>query len=208
MGLFKAFKEIKQTVAGDSALMEHGLLGRALVTDARLTGMAMTIGVEEYRVVEFTAQVFLDGREAYLATGKQRVPQWRLGQLVGSSLAVRVDPADPQRIALDLAAEAPVVTLARPADGGVARILASGRPAEATIVQHQPLGLRSWDGHDLQVFALVVTAPGEAPRQVQVGQPLPLDALALVFPGARVPVKLGAGPNDVAIDWDAARATV
>ena len=43
---------------------------------------------------------------------------------------------------------------------------------------------------------------GGQPYQVQVGNPLPAAALQFVFPGARVPVKLGAqGPEAVAIDW-------
>jgi hypothetical protein len=66
--------------------------------------------------------------------------------------------------------------------------------------------MRTWDGHDLHLFVLTVTAPGETPRQVQVGNPLPADALPCVYPGARLPVRLGAAPNDVAIDWAAAVA--
>jgi hypothetical protein len=204
MGLFKSLKDIKNVVSASNGIGDDAVVGRALVIDASLAGMAITVGVEEYRVCNLRLQVFVDGGSAYIAECRQKVQEWRLGQLVGQAYAVRVDPQDPQKVALDFSIEAPVVTLARPADGGVQALLASGRPAEAVIVADQPLGLRTWDGHDLHLFTLTVMAPGVAPYQAQLGHPLPVTALPQVFPGSRVPVKLGAQPNEVAIDWAAA----
>lgn len=66
-----------------------------------------------------------------------------------------------------------------------------------------PGGMRTWDGNDVHLFQLTVTEPGRAPYQAQVGNGLPIHALPKVYPGARVPVKLGTQPNDVAIDWTA-----
>ena len=40
-----------------------------------------------------------------------------------------------------------------------------------------------------------------------MGNPLPAWALPHVFPGARVPVRIGpGGPQAVAVDWEATRA--
>lgn len=208
MGLFKSIKGLKDVVSSSNGVGENAVVGRALVIDASLSGMAISVGVEEYRVCNLRLQIFLDGRTAYIAECRQKIQEWRIGQLVGSAFAVRVDGADPQKVALDFSMEAPVVTLARPADGGVQALVASGRPAEAVIVSNTPLGLRSWDGNDIHMFVLTVMADGQAPYQAQVGNPLPASALPFVFPGARVPVKLGGNPNEVAIDWAAAAAAM
>jgi len=39
-----------------------------------------------------------------------------------------------------------------------------------------------------------------------VGNPTPPEALPLLFNGSHVPVKLGAGPEEVVIDWAQALA--
>ncbi len=206
MGIFKALKETKNLLSSDNGIGADAVLGRGLVIDANLAGMAISMGVDEYRVVNLRVQVFVDHQQAYIAECRQKVEEWRLGQVVGQAFAVRVDRHDPTRIALDFTLPAPVVTMARPADGqsSAATILATGTPAEAVIVSNTPLGLRTWDGHDLQFFVLTVIPAGGAPYQTQLGNPMPASALPYVFPGARVPVKVGATPNDVAIDWSMA----
>jgi hypothetical protein len=47
---------------------------------------------------------------------------------------------------------------------------------------------------------------GTDPYQIEVGNPTPQAALPFLFPGSRVPVKIGTAPNDVVIDWHAAAA--
>jgi hypothetical protein len=204
MGLFKALKETKNLVSSSNGVGADAYVGRALVLDASLAGMAIQMGAEQYRVVNMRLQVFLDGNPAYIAECKQKVEEWRLGQLVGQAYAVRVARDNGQQVALDFSMEAPVVTLPRPADGGAAALLASGTPAEAVIIASQPLGLRNWDGSDVVLFQLTVMPAGGAPYQVQVGNPCPASALPFVYPGSRVPVKLGSTPQDVAIDWSLA----
>ena len=199
MGLFKSLKVLSST----NGLGDNALVGRGIVIDASLTRTQITTGGEETRVCNIRVQVFLDGYDAYIAEAKQRIPEWRLGSLVGSAFAVLVDPTNAQNIAIDFTMEPPVVTLARPADGGAATLLATGRPAEAVITANTPLGMRTWDGNDVHLFQLTVMEPGRAPYQAQVGNGLPIQALPKVYPGARVQVKLGPQPNDVAIDWTA-----
>lgn len=202
MGLFKKLGKIAGGT--DRDLMENGLLGRGVVVGLQLSGTAVSIGADEYRVCELGLQVFLDGREPYIAQVRQRVPEYLLGQLGqgGAAVAVRVSPANPAEVAVDFATPPPVVTLAKPADGGAERILATGTPAEAVIVQSAPLGMRSWDGHDLRLLTLTMMVPGQDPYQVQVGNPVPATALPALFPGSRVPAKVLPGePNSVAVDW-------
>jgi len=203
-------KKIKSMAGGaDSELLEKGRLGRGIVVGLELTGAAVTIGVDEYRVCQVAVQVFLDGEQPYVAQTRQRILEYQVPQLSqgGAVVAVRVDPADPQNIALDFQSEAPVVTLGKAPDGGAERVLAEGIPAELVIVANAPLGVRNHLGHEVHLFTLTVSVPGQAPYQVQIGNPAPGAALPLLYPGSKVPGKVMAGePNSVVIDWDAALA--
>jgi hypothetical protein len=202
------FKKIKAMAGGaDSDLLENGRLGRGVVVGLELTGTAVTMGVDEYRICRLSVQVFLDGELPYVAQTRQRILEYQIPQLAqgGAVVAVRVDPADLQKIAVDFGTEAPVVTMARPTDGGAERILETGMPADLVIVANTPLGVRNYLGHDVHLFTLTVSVPGQNPYQVQVGNPAPPAALPLLYPGSKVPGKVKAGePNSVAIDWDAA----
>jgi hypothetical protein len=205
MGFLKKVKEMAGGADGD--LMANGRLGRGIVVGMELTGTAVTMGVNEYRVCQLAVQVFLDGETPYVAQTRQRVLEYQIPQLAqgGAVVAVRVDPTDPQKIALDFETEAPVVTLAKSPDGGADKVLKDGEPAEIVIVANVPLGVKNWQGHDVHLFTLTVSVPGQAPYQVQLGNPAPPEALPLLFPGSKVPGKVMKGaPNDVAIDWDAA----
>lgn len=206
MGLFDAFRGVTGGV--DNDLATNGIPGRGVLVGIQVNGAQVSFGPESYRVCDLQLQVFLDGGQPYVASCRQRVHEVILPQLGGgAALSVRVDRNDASKVAVVFGEEPPIVTLAPPADGGSATILAHGTEAEAVIVANQPLGLRNHEGHDVHLFTLTVTPPGAAPYQVQVGNPLPGAALPLVFPGARVPIKVGAdGPQSVAIDWERAQA--
>jgi hypothetical protein len=203
-------KKVKSMAGGvDGELLEKGRLGRGVVVGLELTGTAVSMGVDEYRVCQVAVQVFLDGEQPYVAQARQRILEYQIPQLSqgGALVAVRVDPADPQKIAIDFQSEAPVVTMAKAPDGGAERILERGLPADLVIVANAPLGVRNYLGHDVHLFTLTVSVPGQAPYQVQVGNPVPTKALPLLYPGSKVPGKVMAGePNSVAIDWGAAIA--
>jgi hypothetical protein len=205
MGLFK-----KLTGGIDQKLLETGVLGRGVILGVRPSGTTLQSGnglVE--RKCEFQVQVTLDGQAPYEATCTQRIPEVYLPQFQpgASVVAVRVDPQDPSRIVLDLASEAPTVRMARdPEQTSAADVLAAGRPAVAVIVQSQPLGMQNAEGIDMHAFVLTVMAEGQQPYQTQVGNPTPPDALPLLYPGSHVPVKVGANPNEVVIDWRQALA--
>jgi hypothetical protein len=202
MGLLR-----KLTGGADHKLLETGLLGRGIITDVKLTGTTLQSGNGlVQRVCVFTVEVSLDNKPPYLATCKQRFPEIELTRIQpgNTTLAVRVSPTDPQQIALDLNTEPPVVTAA----GGksAAMILATGMPGQAVIVAFEPLGKRNQMGVDLYYFRLTVMPSGRDPYQIEVGNPTPPAALPFLFPGSRVPVKIGTEPNDVVIDWSMAAA--
>ena len=197
----------KITGGPDKKLLETGLLGRGIITEVRPTGTTFQSGNGlVQRVCLFTVEVSLDRKPPYMATCKQRFPEIEIARIDpgNTTVAVRANPDDLTQIVLDLATDPPVVTTA----GGrsAAAILASGSPGQAVIVAFQPLGKRNPAGVDMYAFRLTVIPDGKDPYQIQVGNPTPHADLPFLFPGSRVPVKIGAGPNDVVIDWEEAAA--
>ena len=71
--------------------------------------------------------------------------------------AVRVNPQNPQELAIDFDSEPPTVTLSAngPNRGSAAELLATDTPARAVIIQSEPMGMRSQAG--LNMYAFVVT---------------------------------------------------
>jgi hypothetical protein len=200
----------KITGGPDKKLLATGILGRGIITEVRPTGTSLEVGNGlVQRVCIFTVEVSLDNKAPYMATCKQRMLEIQIPQIQpgNTTVAVRVNPAEPSEIALDFATEPPVVTT--PGGSGntsAAEILATGAPGRAVIVQYQPLGKRNPAGVDLYAFMLTVMPQAGDPYQIQVGNPTPPAALPFLFPGSRVPVKIGNIPNAVVIDWEAAAA--
>jgi hypothetical protein len=200
----------KITGGTDKKLLQTGLPGRGIITEVQLTGTTLQSGnglVE--RVCHITVEVSLDGKEPYTATCKQRINEIQIAQIQpgATTVAVRANADDLTDIAIDFAAEPPVVTTpAGTGDHSAAAILASGESARAVIVESMPIGKRTPAGIDVYAFTLTVMPQGRDPYQIQVGNPTPPAALPFLFPGSRVPVKIGTVPNAVVIDWDAAAA--
>jgi hypothetical protein len=112
---------------------------------------------------------------------------------------------------MSLGEEPPTVTMAAggdPKTGSAAEILADGVDCRAVIVQSQPLGTRNQKGVDMYAFLLTVMLDGRAPYQVQVGNPVPADAVPLLYPGNNVPAKTlpERGDQYIVIVWESALA--
>lgn len=192
----------------DDDLIRTGELARGNVIGVTPGGMTMQVanGLVE-RKCDLTVRVYRDGQTPYDATTTQRVQEVYIPQLSSGAawVAVRVDPADPQRIVVDFATPAPDVQVAAGAgETGAAWILANGAPVDAVIVQAQPLDMTGPTGD--QVYAITATiVDGEAPPyQVQVGNAVPASALPLLFPGSRLPARRGRANDDIVIDFSAA----
>jgi hypothetical protein len=209
MGLFSKMRDLAGSVP--SELLEQGLLGRGIIVSVQQTTVSSGVTFDPSHVCVFTVEVALDGVPRYTATCRQAVPATVLPQLVAGEaiVAVRVDPDDHSRIALSLGEQAPVVTMAGSGDpntASAARILEYGEPCRAVIVHSQPLGMRNPRGDDMYAFVLTVLSDDRAPYQVQVGNPVPAAALALLHPGNTVPAKRITGGDDrqLVIDWHTA----
>ena len=194
----------------DDTLLQTGILGRANVIGLQASGMTLQIanGLVE-RKCTVTLNVMIDGYPPDTATAVQRIQEIYLPQLgTGSAVvAVRVDPADHSRVAIDFTSAVPTVTL--PASEGhnsAAWILANGKPVTVVLVANQPIGVKSSEGHDVQALTLTIATGVDTPYQVQVGNAVPASALPLLFPGSKLHAKVGDGPNDVVVDWAAGAA--
>lgn len=201
------FRQLTGTV--DPNLLQHGILGQGIVMSVQETGTSVGSEHDPRPVCDFEVQVRLDNTPPFVARIRQsvqlaRVPLFVPGQTI---VAVRVDPQDHTRVALDFSQEPPQVTVDEHATGlpAAATVLASGVPARAVVVQSQPLNARTQAGVDLYGLLLTVLQEGRSPRQVQLGYPVPATCVPLLYPGSNVPAKiLPEQPDLVAIDWDAA----
>ena len=92
----------EQVRAVDPVLLKDGLLGTGLVSAIKDTHITVKPVAFSEPVVEVAMQVTLPDRPPYPVTVQQRVPRLMVGTVVpGASLAVRVDPADAERVAID-----------------------------------------------------------------------------------------------------------
>jgi hypothetical protein len=209
MGLFNKLRHATGSVSKD--LLQNGLLGRGIITGVRQTGVSTGADFNPSHVCVFSVEVSLDNVPRYTAECRQAVLATVLPQLVGAgtTVAVRVNPDDHSEIALSLNEEPPVVTMAASGDkntGSAAEILTHGEDCRAVIVESQPLGRKSPSGVDMYALLLTVLADGTAPYQVPVGNPVPPEAVPLLYPGNNVPAKRmpSRGEKYIVVDWAAA----
>jgi hypothetical protein len=207
--------KMKTSLGGDdSQLMASGLLGRAEIMNVRVTGSSVQHGgAPPEQICVFELMIYLDDTPPFPAEVRKRVPVYLLANIQPGHtvVAARVDPNDQSRVGIDFSVEPPVVKLAQtPGRTSAQEILERGNPCEAVIIQSEPLGVKSsLSGLDMYAFMLTVMIPGQAPYQIQVGNPVTPEAVPLIFPGSRLPAKIlpEGGPNDVVIDWTAALAS-
>jgi hypothetical protein len=197
--------------SADSSVVHNGTLGRGEITNLTMSGMTLQTGngVVE-RKCTITANVFLDNTPMFVATIVQRVQEIVIPQLSSGSavVAVRVDPADHTKVAIDFNSEVPEVTLARTTDNAhsATYLLANGKPIKVVLVANQPLGKKNADGIEMYALQLTAYEGVDIPYQLTVGNPVPATALPLLFPGAKLHARLGDDPNSVVVDWAAGSA--
>src|SRR5690606_9271478 len=118
----------------------------------------------------FTLQVYLEGEAPFHATAVQRIQEIYLPQLVPGQtvLAVRVDPADRTKVAIDFQTPVPNITV----KGGEGRdsakwILENGTEAKVVPVASQAMGLTAPAGDPVHGLSLTIDK-GSDSYQVQV----------------------------------------
>jgi hypothetical protein len=212
MGLFNKLRSATGSVS--RKLLEEGLLGQGIITDIRQTGVSTGADFNPSHVCVFTVEVSLDNTPRYTATCRQAVLATVLPQLVnpGTTVAVRVNPEDHSEIALSLGEAPPTITVSSTSGdantGSASEILSYGDPCRVVIVESQPLGRKNQKGVDIYALLMTVMVDGRPPYQVPVGNPVPPEAVPLLYPGNNVPAKcmLSRGDKNVVVDWEAALA--
>lgn len=194
----------------DSAVIANGILGRGEITNVAISGMTLKTNnnlVE--RKCTFSMNVMIDNVAPFQASAVQRIPEITLTKLTkGAVVPVRVDPNDHSKVYIDFASELPTVTVPRSTgENSAAHILEHGKPIKVVFVASQPLKLKNADGIEMFLLTLTVYEGVDTPYQLQVGNPVPPSALPLLYPGSKLHAKLGAGPNNVVVDWAAGPAT-
>lgn len=197
--------------SADDSVILNGILGRGEITNLTMSGMMLQTGnglVE--RKCTITANVFLDSTPMFVATIVQRVQEIMIPQLFSGSavVAVRVDPIDHTKVAIDSSSDVPEVTLARATDHAhsAAYLVANGKPIKVVLVANQPLGKKNADGVEMYALQLTTYEGVDTPYQLTVGNPVPASALPLLFPGSKLHARLGDDPNSVVVDWAAGSA--
>jgi hypothetical protein len=211
MGFLDKIRAVGGGVSPD--LMKNGTLARGEIVSLQPTGMTVSHGNEALgkQVCNVAMNIYMDNTPPFQATCHQGVPILALQQLMtpGAIVAVRVNPQNPQDVAIDFDSEPPTVTLSAtgPNRGSAAELLATGTPARAVIIQSQPMGMRSQAGMDMYAFVVTILCDGHQPYQTQMGNPVPPAGVPLLYPGSNVPAKVRPEEQgQVIIDWDAAVA--
>lgn len=230
MGIFDSAK--RHLGITDTHLIATGTLARGNVISIKPSGM--TIGDDSNlaygpeKVCELEIEVVgLEGEETYTAHAVHPIPLIYIPKLQeeGAAVAIRVDPADPQNIALDLATEVPAAPIFAVSDDGTkqkvvtskgaftaAEILRDGAPCSVEVLAVIPLNQLTQDGKPATGLVLNVTREGVAPYQAQVGTFIPEAAVDRVVVGARLPARWVKGPGEptdvnlVTPDWPAVLA--
>jgi hypothetical protein len=210
------FMDKMRSVVGSVSpeLMQNGTLARGEVVSVQMTGMSVSRGDQvttQKQVCNITLNVIMDNTPPYQASCKQAIPVLVLPQLAsgGAVVAVRVNPANPQEVAIDLSVDPPTVTLAAggPNSSSAAELLATGTAARAIIIQSEPLGVRNQAGVDMYALMVTILCDGMAPYQTKMGNPVPPSGLPLLYPGSNLPAKVRPGQQgQCIIDWEAAVA--
>lgn len=201
----------KFTGGVDQDLLATGILARGEVLGISMSGTTVTImnGPVE-RNCTFRLRVMRDGAQPYEATVVQRVQEIMISALQqpGVVLALKVDPADPQRVAIDFGSAPPEVTL--PETSGTdsaAYVLEHGKPITVVLVGNQRIGIKNHKGDPVHALELTVATGVPEPYQTTVGNAVPAFALPLLYPGSKLHAKLGDGPSDIVVDWAAGPVT-
>ena len=186
------------SVGARHELLVRGQTGTATVLGVRPTRAAAGPG-PYYRI---WVRIQVDGLAPYETRVRQRVSDSDLELMQpGDVIGCRVDPGDRERVVLYVpgAAEATRVS--------IAKILSSGRRADATVLAATPIAA-DYSGRDDPVLRLDLELRAwdePDPWRVRIVQPVPLPAIELVDLGRHLEVAFFAVDRgeSVAVDWEA-----
>lgn len=179
----------------------RGALGSATVLGVRASSKA-TAGEPAAPGHVFWVRVLVDGIPPYETRVRQRVSAANLEWMQpGDVVCCRVDPGDRDRLVLY------VPDFAETGRASIAKILADGRRADATVLAATPVAA-DYSGRDDPVLRLDLELRAwdePTPWLVRLVQPVPLSAIGLVDLGQHLEVAFFTVDHgeSVAVDWAA-----
>ncbi|MFB8279643.1 hypothetical protein [Nocardia colli] len=182
-------------------LLMRGALGSATVLGVRASSKA-TAGEPAAPGHVFWVRVLVDGIPPYETRVRQRVSAANLEWMQpGDVVCCRVDPGDRDRLVLY------VPDFAETGRASIAKILADGRRADATVLAATPVAA-DYSGRDDPVLRLDLELRAwdePTPWLVRLVQPVPLSAIGLVDLGQHLEVAFFTVDHgeSVAVDWAA-----
>ncbi|WP_188192324.1 hypothetical protein [Nonomuraea sp. SYSU D8015] len=194
------FGMINDLAGGNQDLLVSGVPASAVILSMRDTGVT----VNDLPVVGFELEVRREDGEVYRVAHRETMPRLLVGAILpGAHVPVRLDPANPSRLAVDWRYAAGYASPSAGQRVSAADILARGVPATATVLgTFSTDGMTADNGDPIVGFVLRVTGP-QGPYEVRLAHRVPPQHLARVLPGTVLPAKIA--PEDsqkVAIDWE------
>jgi|GEM_PF-3679455 len=186
--------------------LRHGALSEAAQRDVLARGLAGTatiLGVRERRTEpghRFWVRILTEERHPYETRVRQRVGEADLESMQpGDVVGCRVDPGDRDRVVLYVPNAEETTRVS------IAKILANGRRADATVLSATPVAA-DYTGRDDPVLRLDLELRAwdePHPWWVRIVQPVPLSAIELVDLGRHLEVAFFAVDHgeSVAVDW-------
>ena len=103
--VYRFMSKMKAQQGERNQLMTTGQQGSARIDRIAMGGMVTTVGVRRSLQVQLALTVHPDAPEAYTVATTTSIPELALPALQpGQTVPVRIDPANPQRLTIDLLA--------------------------------------------------------------------------------------------------------
>ena len=198
-------------------LLQNGVEATAVVQGMSVLGSGSGLTVNNTPVVDFDLLISPPGSAPYGARVRQLLPYLLVGSVTpGAPVIVRIDRANPSRVAIDFSQVIPrggaqAMMKGAPLSGD--EIRAKGVAGTAQVEQTFSVGsITAPNGDPVLGVIMNVTYPGRPSFLSKNGQRIPRARFNSVVPGAVFPIKGDpSNPEIVVIDWpllDTARGDV
>lgn len=195
--VWKLVLPIFKASAQKQSLLQTGMPATVTIMAMQDTGTR----INDNPMLMLTVNVEAQGRPVYQVTVQEIVPMIGLGMITpGKQFAARVDPANPQNVAIDWSGQS---APPRVEQGGVARLLATGIAGNAQIVSFEPMPMPPVEGDAIVKFSVQVQVPDGRPvYSAMFAQRVPPAVMNRFAPGTVVPCKVDPrDPSQLVLDF-------
>jgi hypothetical protein len=199
--MYRVFGGLHKTAAEETRILQTGTPARAQVMQIQMGGMTVTTGVHRRLQVVLTLQVQPPNGAPYVTQLQTLISELNIPQIQpGSMLQVRIDPMNPQKLAIEGFGVAPGPMPGSPPGypaPGMALMPNVGQAPQPGMPYGAPPGAFGMPGAAPAAYGM---SPGFTPAAPAAGFKLPLGAkIGLVVGGLGAVVGIGAAI--VAVVW-------